>query len=1291
MANEFKGLSKDTKSNKTPTGMWEFARNILLTKGFLSVTNEEGFKYKHSVPGTILGIISSNDEIVYLSLDGDYSCIGYINTNVDDTTYNLVLRTNNKDFRFNINCPIEGIYIYNYKKEMIISFCDGVKKEANVPKLINIHNPQIELDNNGELVYPSQITLLNLFPLTKEGIINISYNTQGILSANLIYITYAYVYNDNTDTPFYPIHKIAYLSTGIKPLEKRSINIELKELDVNFSKLRLGILVKDNNGLFAYKSNIFSYENNYLKTTVNSLTNYTSIAADELIITKTTFDRIQTITKRNNRAIVGHTVKEELKDFQKYANLLNLELYSIDNSDIINNTDIHNYPNFMPDEVYSITCSLQLLDGTYTRAFHIPGREATNDEKDLITLNDLQQLGLDPLITEEYKRFHLFNTGDFVDKAGINPLMNFGYWENLETYPNTDDYNSTLDYQNLPLTGKDLRGTPIRYHRFPGLDTMAKYFFEHCANDQDISEYIPKFGIKLTNFLDVIPDNIKNKIQGYKLSFVKRTRGDSLVETNGALVRSVTMPNEVDGIDYDTETTYISRAPGSKHSFMYDKYNIEFGKAKIYNIDLYKYKPIIDPTLLKANYAFKIKSIGLSANDPNLVGGLVNDEQRYAIFKDIKYLVENNITAKTRFTETTILIEAHNYKNEIENTWKPTNTRSTTPLGVIPANIIADLYSWDINSNSYILDEQGPFSSLAFGLNCTMLNIQKNLYTGFKSSNLVTIGRTTLNNSLKLFREGGDTFTNNKLDLTIQQNLICNTRVRLNIGGLRSVTNNTRLYTEEPPSEAGDTDDTLCPGRTDDLNVLNSLDYTVKVEGEEELSSINDIITSITYDINDEFIDYFPYRINRGLVTPNENLKTEGLRTFLSDDYYEVRNDRGPIIALRATHKKLFIQQQYSLFIAQIKDKLNSSGVETYLGESNLFDRLPDEILYNDNKGYIGSTSQFSCLIFKGGYVTIDQIQGKIFIINSKVNEISSYNMRNYFKDNWDIGIKFNETNRFNIKQRIDNPFVSVGHLVSFDDDYNRLIVTKKLFNFKFEDLLGTQYFFDGHIYRDRLGNKLDFYNTGLFDNLSITFSFDLKDNVWVCNHDYFPNAMYYCNTGLYSNISRLGQDSEVYKHNDPNTKGLYYGNKFESYVDIIFNKRLDLSKLYQNVNWVTEVKDNNTNTILYNETVDKVILYNNYQCSGVLDIKNGKFEIVRTLENKWQLNEFRDIVIDRSSPIITNEGLILENNLNNFKSWFEKSYFISNFIVVRLIIDNIDNKEKYIHNINVKSRISKR
>ncbi len=152
--------------------------------------------------------------------------------------------------------------------------------------------------------------------------------------------------------------------------------------------------------------------------------------------------------------------------------------------------------------------------------------------------------------------------------------------------------------------------------------------------------------------------------------------------------------------------------------------------------------------------------------------------------------------------------------------------------------------------------------------------------------------------------------------------------------------------------------------------------------------------------------------------------------------------------------------------------------------------------------------------------------------------------------------------------------------------------------------------------------------------------------------------------------------------------KGLYFNTTFSSYVDLIFNSRLDLSKLYQAIEMQTVCKTIQGAT-LYHKTIDKIVIYSDYQCSGEIAI--SEFNTSRNVEGVWNFNEFRDIVINSSLPLVGEEGELIASNLNINKSYFEKSVFIGTFVVVRLIMSNTNNDSIYINFVNVKSRMSKR
>jgi len=1212
---------RDSLPMKNPVGTWQWGKNMLLAKGYDSITNEDGLKFEYLVNGTILGVIATTKDIVYLSKNSDGTDeIGVVNINT--ATYTTKIKS--ALFNFQYNCPIEGIFIYNYKNELIVAWSDGVKSNSNTPKIVNITNPPLSLNGDGTLVTPAEFTKLNIFPNLKEASIQLDYLTSGAIDGYSAFLTYAYVFNDGSSTPYFASNSLAFLGKGFDPIDKKGVRLTLTDLDPNFDKIKVGLVVKRIGGLFGYESYIINYTGTSKVVDIVSLTNYTTTSPENIIIEKSIFTKINSITKYENQAILGNVSTADPIKFQKYANLLTLKPYRYIATD-------PQVPTMLPDEVYALYIQLQLLDGSYSEAFHLPGSAPTGTDTDVLTAQQIIDYRLQwTALTEagDFKQFHIINKGLISTNVATDK---FGYWENEEVYPNKTDYDSRTDYNNIALGGTDLRGTPIRYHRMPSI----KSSFDNGERDlaqglyqEDDTFY--KIGIMVSDFGTIVPQSVKDKIQGYRLCFVKRDSGNSYVAGNW-IITERSNQEWMQGAE-STNWEYHDFKIGGK----------DFTKGRVLSNELYKFKPTLDITYLRANYFLA-----------NSIGAFLGIDDNLSICKvknNIKYVPGNNIAANTLYFEEGINI--------------------------------------DLAIGAYINDVTGLWV-----LNATAFSHKTNLYSGFKSNKFIVLGKTTdLGNEVRF--KGGDVFNETEIKVGLHSayvdgSVIKQKQTNLRIKGLFSPVNNSQLFNTQSIDNTrviiGDN------GTPDNVKseYYNTRDYDFEVKHEEALSTVNDINTILSFDFNEVFINKFPYRVQRGIKIPNENLSAAALRTYLTSDYYEMPNDKGEIIAVRGKEKALFIQHRFSLFVASVKDKLQTQNIDAFLGRGEVFDRPPEEII-SDDKGYIGSSSKFACVIIKGMYITVNQANGQIFIIKDSTNEISAKGNKNWFWNNWNNGLAFYELDDNGEKRPIDNPYISVGHLVGYDKEYNRLLFTKKFYEFIRPDLLGVTITFDGEFYV--LGGlKLEYSNALYFTNKSRTLSYSLDNEAWAFEHDYFPNIIFHTHEDLYSITNKLNGNNRasVYKHNDKLTKGLYYGTKFSSYVDLIFNQQLEVSKLYQSIKWVTDVINNAGGNEAF-KTITHAIIYNNNQCSGVIDLKNNHFEATRNALGEWHLNDFRDLVLIPNNPIINEAGELISSNINNVKLWFEKSNFISKFITVRLIVDNIDNDTVHIHQVNVQSVISK-
>ena len=195
---DFKALIRDTLPIKNPFGTWQKAKNILLTKGHTSIANEDGFKFQYLVNGTIIGYIASNSHVVYFHKNEEgIDEIGVVNTNNETPIYQTILKTNKLNFQ--LNCPIEGVFIYNYKGELIISWCDGVKDNSNPPRILNTTTLPFEVNPDGTLINSDDFYLINLTPDVIQGNLDINYLDFGNFGGYVAYVTFSYVYNDDSN------------------------------------------------------------------------------------------------------------------------------------------------------------------------------------------------------------------------------------------------------------------------------------------------------------------------------------------------------------------------------------------------------------------------------------------------------------------------------------------------------------------------------------------------------------------------------------------------------------------------------------------------------------------------------------------------------------------------------------------------------------------------------------------------------------------------------------------------------------------------------------------------------------------------------------------------------------------------------------------------------------------------------------------------------------------------------------------------------------------------------------
>lgn len=1009
---------------------------------------------------------------------------------------------------------------------------------------------------------------------------------------------------------------------------------------------------------------------------------------------------------------------------------------------------LENLPSLLPNEVYSFRIKAMKSDGNYTPAFHIPNNLV--EQATFITPGFGDFFGISELKHEDVRVHHILNTGKALSKIDEHTYeYSYGSYFGKENYPNTDSYNST------DLGGEDLRGTPVRHHRIPSFREMSlntKLANVNFTEEEDTFFFVPY----IKNLEDVFPQEILDSYEYFTLEIVKRTKGNSIVDDTIIDLAFTAVTVDMDDDSHVYKSIQINGYPSY---YTAPNYNNPFGVSESFSYNIIKNTPTIPKNslsysegIISIGHTFEhyYKNEG-TTNNTKLstilydypTKGLVGFNDRFSIIKSYRYFKENDVHNQTRFAENflqlsrtgtrynynTSDIGADYYYNPLRNQYdyQEANQTATT--------LTYDIYnSFNFFSETITNDNFNPINfnqkyQVIFPLptfNYALLS-QIVKYTNIVYPNLtevvetVTIGKVyhKIENSTKLLY-GGDVFTNTKIDIkvsTIYQSgtddivgieYIGMYMLPFLIYGIYSTSNNAVVKAEkvynvfEHKVGIGNSLSLVNFYVLSSESALNRLNATpFKIEAltnlEGDSSSLNDLVTSFTYEHTKKYyIEDFPFRIAKSDTIGAESLTTSNIRQIKTDNYYDMPNDKGPILALRSLNRKLYIQQVYSLFLSEVKDRIESNNNEStvYLGTGALLDRQPMEIVQNGDLGYIGCQSKFACKIFRDGLVIVDMVQGKVFIVSDNVKEVSINFMRNYYKDNLDTHI-INKRYIDKGFSRVDNPYLGIGISVAFDNEFERLIITKQQYDNKTEIRgldMSANYDYNGEVFIAKDRKSILPLVEPYFENNSETLSISTEVLNTICNHDYIPNNYHFTTQDvLYIKNDFKRLKTRVFKLNSTEVpKGYHDGEIVESYVDLIFNKRLDLSKLYQSVLWSTEVEEVD-NTVLYNKTIDKIMLYNDYQCSGIIDLSKNDLKVHRNIEGVWQFNEFRDLLVDSGFPITNNKGLLNESNINKSKPFYEKSNFISTFIVVRVYFKNDVGYTTYLNNINVKSIISKR
>lgn len=616
-----KGLNTDVSPSSQPDGTYRRATNFIYGKELDALVQENGVDleilytaFQNNIfanevdPGkgihilgvhvladgdwVVFAIESVQDGSAYYPFDGSTGGIVFLYRvgNVDVLNpVKIVVDTRPATFRsfkftrFDIFDCVSFTY---FNGDRYIIFCT----ENDIPRILNLDKEYP--------TYPSGYALdeTSLFTQTTPVMITGNTVTGGELAEGAYFIGTRYRSPDNTTTginnisgPFYVRGNNNGISVRFDNVSKNMLYLEIVLLSVINNQIAVRVVQKE--PVFSTLGGTTSIASRIITGSqiVEELT------LEDVTVLPFSYNRASSVEIHDNRLYIANLESKEDVGLQAIANGIWPEYYIRDNDDITNgdpdeSLDEIGYPentSFMPDEVYAFYVAFVRDDGSYSPAYHIPGRIP---EKNTI-LNPASIHGVhrspfnssyygDPTGNLSYHQFNLTDTYDdilanttqnnpnyFFDnfleadksiyggtgkiwmtrctcvKSGGNPKRGLlGIWLNQdekypENFPNKKVHNGsyiatvaeyqtyTFDSTSNPIVDHELNiaNAPVAHHRMPSISWLQ----EEGYNWNELKN--PRLKLMFNNV------SIPAGYRGARFFYAKRTGSNCIIQGTSAL------------------------------------------------------------------------------------------------------------------------------------------------------------------------------------------------------------------------------------------------------------------------------------------------------------------------------------------------------------------------------------------------------------------------------------------------------------------------------------------------------------------------------------------------------------------------------------------------------------------------------------------------------------------------------------------------------------------------------------------------------------------------------------
>lgn len=253
----------------------------------------------------------------------------------------------------------------------------------------------------------------------------------------------------------------------------------------------------------------------------------------------------------------------------------------------------------------------------------------------------------------------------------------------------------------------------------------------------------------------------------------------------------------------------------------------------------------------------------------------------------------------------------------------------------------------------------------------------------------------------------------------------------------------------------------------------------------------------------------------------------DNYRIFLPNSFYDLPKHTGPIWDTFVHANKLYLHTPKCLwrsFFNDIEERANDVGT-SILGTGEVFS-IPAVPEITSDGGYAGTISQFAGTKTPYGYIFPDALQGKIFLLNDGLVDISAEGESRYIANNIKESLVSGST-------YVDNPANPSSYGITAVYDYNmkRFVITKR----------------------------------GATKSFTMSYSFvDPSKRGWTSHHSYQPHMYFSIDDKMFG----FNNNSTVVMHeHNVGNYGVYYGAAPADFIlEFVINNNPNLMKSIDNM-----------------------------------------------------------------------------------------------------------------------------